>query len=402
MNVDALARVRDYPARTTHLLVGLMTGTSADAVDAALVRVVDSDSGGVPEVLAYRETPLDRDLRREVLELAAADVVPPERLMRLDAALGERYAIAVIELLSGAGVSPGDVDAIGSHGQTVRHLPRHHGLKSALTLQIGSAAVLAERTGITVVSDFRTRDTAAGGEGAPLVPLVDWWLFRSDAEPRLLLNVGGMANLTYLPQRAEVGDVLAFDTGPGNAVIDALVALQTAGAETYDAGGARARRGSASAALVEELLADPFFDLAPPRSTGREHFGETYAAKLMELSTAMGLEPDDVIATATELTAAAIERGVTRFVLPRGPVSGVYVSGGGARNPVLMEMLSRRLTPARVQPLSALGYEPTAKEAMAFALLAHRTLSGLPGNVTGATGAKHPVVLGHITPGGAA
>ncbi len=399
---DALSRLRDYRSRDSHLLVGLMTGTSADAVDAALVRVVDADPEKAPEVVAYRETALDRELRREVLDLAAADVVPPERLMRLDAALGERYAAAVLELLDGAGVAPAEVDAIGSHGQTVRHLPRHQGLRNALTLQIGSAAVLAERTSITVVSDFRTRDTAAGGEGAPLVPLIDWWLFRSESEARLLLNVGGMANVTYLPKGASIENVLAFDVGPGNAVIDALVALQTAHAEHYDLGGARARRGSASAGLVEELLADPFFEMAPPRSTGREHFGEGYAAKLAELSTAMGLGDDDVIATATELTAAAVERGVKRFVLPRGPVTAVYVSGGGARNPVLMASLARRLGPARVQPLSVLGFEPAAKEALAFALLAHRTLCGLPGNVTGATGAAHPVVLGHITPGGSA
>jgi anhydro-N-acetylmuramic acid kinase len=378
-----------------------MTGTSADAVDAALVRLVDPGPG-LPEVVAYRETPLDRELRREVLDIATADMVPPERLMRLDAALGERYAAAVLELLAGAGVAPADVDAIGSHGQTVRHLPRHQGLRSALTLQIGSAAVLAERTGIAVVSDFRTRDTAAGGEGAPLVPLIDWWLFRSDAEARLLLNVGGMANVTYLPKGAAIEDVLAFDVGPGNAVIDALVTQQTSGGEHYDEGGARARRGAASRAIIEELLADPFFELVPPRSTGREHFGEGYAHKLTELSTAMGLGDDDVVATATELTAAAVERGVTRFVLPRGPVTAVYVSGGGALNPALMSSLSRRLAPARVQPLSVLGFDPAAKEALAFALLAHRTLCGLPGNVTGATGAMHPVVLGHITPGGPA
>ena len=396
---DALARVRDYLTRPSHLLVGLMTGTSADAVDAALVRVTGSDAGATPEVIAYRETPLDRGLRREVLELAAAEMVPPERLMRLDAALGERFATAVLELLAAAGVESAEVDAIGSHGQTVRHLPRHRSPGGALSLQIGSAAVLAERTGIAVVSDFRTRDTAAGGEGAPLVPLIDWWLFRSDAEARLLLNVGGMANLTYLPRAASLGDVLAFDSGPGNAVIDALVSSQTAGLEMFDAGGARAARGIASMGLIEELLADPFFDLAPPRSTGREHFGEQYASKLAELGAAMGLGAEDVVATATELTAAAIERGIVRFVLPRGPVTGVYVSGGGARNPALMSALARRLSPARVQPLSVLGFEPAAKEALAFALLAHRTLCGLPGSVIGATGASHPVVLGHITPG---
>ena len=398
---DALSRVRDYRDRDPHVLVGLMTGTSADAIDAVLLRIAN-DAHAQPEVLAFTETPLDAELRAEVLAVATAELVPPERLMRLDATLGERYAVAVLDLLARAGVSPADVDAIGSHGQTVRHLPRATTGGRALTLQLGSAAVLAERTGIDVVSDFRTRDTAAGGEGAPLVPLVDWQVFRSDDEGRLLLNIGGMANLTYLPAGGGLEDVVAFDTGPGNVLIDALVALETAGTEAFDQGGLRAGRGTASEALVEELLADPFFELAPPRSTGREHFGDAYAVKLFELAGSMGLGPDDIVATATELTAAAIERAVAQFVLPRGDVSAVYVSGGGARNATLMLALARRLARARVEPLSALGFDPAAKEAMAFALLAHRTLSGLPGNVTGATGAGHPVVLGHITPGGRA
>jgi anhydro-N-acetylmuramic acid kinase len=404
-SADELAGLRGYRARASHLLVGLMTGTSADAIDAALVRVeAGGETGGEPvaTVVAYEESALEPELRREVLELASADVVPPERLMRLDAALGERYAAAVLELLAAAGVRTDEVDAIGSHGQTVRHLPRHRGLGTALTLQVGSAAVLAERTGIAVVSDFRTRDTAAGGEGAPLVPLVDWWLFRSMTESRLLLNVGGMANLTYLPRGAGLDVVLAFDTGPGNAVIDAIVERQSSGRETFDADGQRARRGTVSSALVEELMADPFFDQPPPRSTGREHFGARYATKLAEVAAGMGLGADDTVATATELTAASIERGVARFVRPRGGVDAVYVSGGGARNAALMEALARRLAPASVRSLSVLGFEPAAKEAMAFALLAHRTLSGLAGNVVGATGAAHPVVLGHITPGGGA
>ena len=402
---DALAGLRGYRARASHLLVGLMTGTSADAIDAALVRVDGTggaDAATLPTVVAYRETPLDPRMRREVLELAAAEVVAPERLMRLDAALGECYAAAVLELLVETGVPPAAIDAIGSHGQTVRHVPRQHGLGTALTLQIGSAAVLAERTGIDVVSDFRTRDTAAGGEGAPLVPLVDWWLFRSATESRVLLNVGGMANLTYLPREAGLDQVVAFDTGPGNAVIDALVTRLTSGRESFDEGGRRAQRGAASAALIEELLADPFFDLPPPRSTGREHFGAGYAATLADLAAGLRLSPDDCVATATELTAASIERGIARFVRPRGVVDAVYVSGGGASNTALLEALARRLAPATVRTLSELGFEPAAKEAMAFALLAHRTMCGLPGSVVGATGAVHPVVLGHITPGGGA
>jgi len=401
MNRDGLAVVRAYRDQPEHLLVGLMTGTSADAVDAALVRVRGLGLDTSHELVGYRETVLEPELRREVLDVASAAALAPERLMRLDAALGERYAAAVFELLGAHGVEPGAVTAVGSHGQTVRHLPRHNASGPALTLQLGSAAVLAERTGIAVVSNFRVRDTAAGGEGAPLVPIADAWLFRSSAESRVLLNLGGMANVTYLPRGGDPGQIVAFDTGPGNAVIDALVSIVSDGAERHDAGGARASRGRADEALVAELLADPFFALAPPRSTGRERFGQRYAETLLELGRGMGLSDDDVIATAVELTAASAAGAVEQFVAPRAGVDAVYASGGGVMNAALMSALARRLAPAPLHALEVLGVPPQAKEALAFAFLAHLTLSGLPGNVPAATGARRPVVLGQITPGGA-
>ena len=395
---DALALLRDYRAREEHLVVGLMTGTSADAVDAALVRLRGLGSETRHTLVAYRETPLESPLRREILEVAGAASLPPERLMKLDAALGERYAAAVFELLAEAGADPRAVAAIGSHGQTVRHLPRANG-SAALTLQLGSAAILAERTGIAVVSNFRVRDAAAGGEGAPLVPLADWWLFGSASESRVLLNLGGMANVTYLPRKATLDQVLAFDTGPGNAVLDALVSLGSGGAKRHDAGGERAARGKVSEPLLDELLADPFFAQPPPRSTGRERFGEHYAITLQKLGHSMGLADDDLLATGVELTAAAVAMAIERFLAPRGGVDAVYASGGGVANSALMRAIARRVAPVRFARLDVLGVPPSAKEALAFAFLAHLTLSGLPGNVPGATGAAHPVVLGTITPG---
>jgi len=263
------------------------------------------------------------------------------------------------------------------------------------------AAVLAERTGISVVSNFRAGDTAAGGEGAPLVPLVDWWLFRSDRESRVMLNLGGMANITHLPQSATPDQVVAFDTGPGNAVLDALSRQLSSGARHFDQDGAAAARGTPSEALLSELLADPFFAQPPPRSTGRERFGERYAAQLAELGSGMGLGDDDLLATAVELTSASIAGAIERFLVPLGPIEAVFVSGGGVRNQALMRSLERRLLPARVRSLETLGVAPESKEALAFAFLAHQTLCGLPGNVPGATGAQHPVVLGQITAGGA-
>lgn len=395
---DALRGVREYRGRDEHWIVGLMTGTSADAVDAALVSFRGFGAETSHRLEAYREAPLEVALRREILEVAAAEALPPERLMRLHAALGERYATAVLELLAEAGRDPEAVDAVGLHGQTVRHMPRPAGGGPALTLQLGSAAIVAERTGITVVSGFRARDTAAGGEGAPLVPLADWWLFRSRDESRVMLNLGGIANLTYLPRGAGLEDVLALDTGPGNVVLDGLMSSRADGAAAFDAGGRCAARGRASEPLLRELLDDPFFRRPPPRSTGRERFGAAFVENLRGRGRALGLSEDDLLATAVELTAAAVADAVARFAAPRG-VDAVYASGGGVRNGTLMEAIARQLGPTRVATTAELGLIEDGKEALAFAFLAHQTLAGLPGNVPGATGAARAVVLGEITPG---
>lgn len=396
--MDGLAPVRAYLDQPERLVVGLMTGTSADAVDAALVRFAGAGLDASGEVIAYRERPFGDELRAEVLEVAASTALPLERLMRLDAALGEAYAEAVLELLAQAQVRVADVTAIGSHGQTVRHLPRAANGGRALTLQVGSAAVLAQRTGLTVVSDFRTRDTAAGGEGAPLVPVADWWRFRSADESRVLLNLGGMANVTHLPKGGGLDDVVAFDTGPGNSVIDGLMRAVTGGLAHRDDGGQRAAMGRANEGLLEELLADPFFQAPPPRSTGRERFGDAYAARLRDIGEQLGLSLEDLLATAVELTAVTVADAIGRFLSPRG-VDAVYVSGGGVRNATLMVALRRRLEGLKVRRLDDLGVAAESKEALAFALLAHLTLSGQAGNVRGATGAAATAVLGQITPG---
>jgi len=399
MTRDALSPVREYRTRADRLIVGLMTGTSADAVDAVLVRLKGDGLAAKHEVLAELETPLPDDLRAEVLDISAAKTIEPERLMRLDVALAEAYAEAVRDVVARAGVKLADLTAIGSHGQTVRHLPRSADEGRALTLQLGSPTTLAERTGVTVVSDFRKRDTAAGGEGAPLVPIADFWLFRSEKESRVLLNLGGMANVTWLKKSGSLGDVLAFDTGPGNAVLDGLVRFGTQGLARHDEAGGLAASGRAHEGLLEELLADPFFAMPPPRSTGRERFGEHYADQLMRLGESLGLSLEDTLATAVELTAASIERALREWVTPHGRVDALYASGGGVRNVTLMTALRRRLDGIKVGRLDDLGVSPSIKEALAFAFLAHLTLSGEPGNVPGATGARHPAVLGVITPG---
>ena len=374
-----------------------MTGTSADAVDAALVRFGGLGLETTHAIEAYRETPIEPALRREILEVATAATLPPERMMRLDAALGERYAAAVLELLAESGRAPDEVDAIGMHGQTIRHVPRAAGAGQALTFQLGSAAVLAERTGVAVVSDFRSRDTAAGGEGAPLVPLVDFWLFRSAKQSRVLLNLGGMANLTYLPGDGAIEGVVGLDTGPGNVLLDLLMSMRPEPAP-FDEGGRAAARGRVAESLVAARLADAFFAAPPPRSTGRERFGRAYAEALRTEGLAAGLSEDDVMATAVALTAEAVADAVRRFLAPRG-VDAVYSSGGGVRNAALMRSLAERLAPIPVSTTDSLGVAASGKEALAFAFLAHQTLGGLPGNVPGATGAARTAVLGHVTPG---
>jgi len=396
---DGLLVIRDYPDRTNALVIGVMTGTSADAVDTALVRFEGAGPDARPRLIAYRETPLDPALRREVLEIAAAPRIEPERLMRLDVALGELYAASVLELLAVSAVDPATIAGVGLHGQTIRHVPRAEGDGQAMSWQLGSAAILAERTGLVVVSDFRSADTAAGGEGAPLVPLVDWWLFRSSEEDRVLLNLGGIANLTWLPRGGALERVLAFDTGPGNAVIDAIAGRMSGGSHAYDVDGRLAAGGRANDALLAELMTDEYFTRTPPRSTGRERFGAAYADHVLARARALSLTPADAIATATELTATAVADALERFVTPRGAVGAIYGSGGGMKNPTLVAALERRLAPAPLRALETLGVESDGKEALAFAALAHRTLCGAAGNVPAATGAAHPAVLGRITPG---
>ena len=379
-------------------VVGLMSGTSLDGIDAALIEIGDGKGGGDAvawRLIAFDTLPYPRDRREEIhaaiLEGDAA------HLSRVHARLGEWFAEAVLRVCRAAGVSLRDVDLVGSHGQTVWHQPPREGERGS-TLQLGCPATIAERTGIDVVSDFRARDMAAGGEGAPLVPWVDRLLFQTD-HVRILQNIGGMANLTRLPPSGTEEPLVAFDTGPGNALIDTAVELATNGEYTFDAEGAWARLGTIDDALLADLLADPYFRRPPPKSTGREAFGRTYVQTLIERSRPADRQAwADFIATLTALTAATIADAVRRWADP-GPRGEVLVSGGGGRNPALVDMLRARLDPVPVRTGDALGFPPEAKEAIAFAVLAWAHLTGRDGNVPEVTGASGARVLGSFTPG---
>jgi anhydro-N-acetylmuramic acid kinase len=377
------------------LVIGLMSGTSLDGVDAALVRFEGGPRDVAWSLVAFRSLTYTAAQREEIhhaiLRGGAA------ALCRLHARLGEWFAAAALDLCAAAAVSPRDVALIGSHGQTVSHEPRS-GEQRGATLQLGCAATIAERTRIAVVHDFRMRDVAAGGQGAPLVPWADRVLFAATDRARVLVNIGGMANLTRVGPRGSDDPVLAFDTGPGNVLIDAAVELATGGAATFDRDGARAVAGTVRSDLLDALVEHPFFAQPPPKSTGREQFGRPFVQNLVQrLAPATDQEWADLIATLTALTARSIADAIRRWVLPRG-ADEVIVTGGGASNPTLMRWLADAIAPLPVQPGSAVGIDPDAKEAIAFAALAWAHVMKLPGNVPEATGSSGPRVLGSFTP----
>ncbi len=390
MAADPLARLLALREVTPRRIVGLISGTSADGIDAALIEVDGAGESSRVRLLDFATRAYAPSLRARVLAVGEASV--PE-LLRLHYELGEEFtraALAVIEPARRRGLA---IHLIGSHGQTARHHPRAAATGGrAATLQIGEPAVIAERTGLPVVADFRPGDVAAGGEGAPLVPLVDWLLFRVPGRTRACLNIGGIANATVLGDRPE--STRAFDLGPGNMPLDAVVQAWTAGAETFDRDGARATTGRIDPALVRELLAHPFFALPPPKSTGREEFGATFVGPL--LGRFAGREAD-LLRTLTRFVAEGIAAGLRRH--GGQPIAEVVVSGGGARNRTLLADLREALAPMAVRSLDELGLDPDAKEAVAFAVLANETLFGRPGNLPAATGAAGPRVLGKIVLG---
>lgn len=382
-------RLQTLKAKKQRRIVGLMSGTSADGIDAALVEVEGAGPGTRVRVLAFETLALDEGLRQGVFALFGEGTSLDE-LCQLNVALGEAFARAALGVIRVAGLEAAAVDLIGSHGQTVRHLPSG---RPPSTLQIGEPAVIAQHTGIVTIADFRPADMALGGQGAPLVPLVDALLFGHGLRGRAMLNIGGIANATILPAGGEAAQAWAFDLGPGNALIDGAAARFSGGREACDRDGRGAAAGKVNEQVLAGLLAHPFLHLSPPKSTGREQFGAAY---LEELFGRHALEPADWLATLTAFTARSIAQGLGRFALTRTAVDEVWVSGGGAHNPVLMAQLRADLPGMKVGALDELGISVDAKEAVAFAVLANETLMERPGNLPAATGARRPAVLGKI------
>ncbi|GAP13745.1 N-acetylmuramic acid 6-phosphate etherase [Longilinea arvoryzae] len=375
------------------IVIGLMSGTSADGIDAAVVELLGAPPRLEWHVLGYSHFAHAPELREEIFACFRPETGSVDRLCSLNFALGEAFASAAIEAAQQAGLSMQQVDLIGSHGQTLWHIPTG---KQASTLQLGEPAVIAERTGRPVVSNFRTRDMAAGGQGAPLVAYVDRILLTHPENRRAVQNIGGIANVTYLPKPGDGQSAFAFDTGPGNMLIDALAARVSGGRLACDVDGKLAASGKVHAGLLAELMETAYLHQAPPKTTGRELFGHTFADIVWTRAEALGLSAEDRLATVTAFTAESIARAYADF-LPAQP-DEVILSGGGALNPTLVSMLARRVAPARVLTSDELGLQAEAKEAVAFAVLAYESWHNRPGNLPEATGARQSVILGNFTP----
>ena len=393
------------------LCLGLISGTSADGIDAALVRIRGAGAGAALDLLAFASPPYPEDVRAEVLALPEHPAQAVARLCSLNVRVGECFAAVARDLCRDAGVEPSALHVVGSHGQTVWHQPGPDPDlpgSVASTLQIGEPAVIAARLGCRVVGNFRSADMAAGGQGAPLVPYYDWVVLRHPERSRAVQNIGGIGNVTALPANAAIDAVRAFDTGPGNMVIDGVLTLLTNGAATFDRDGALAAAGTIDRGLLDRLLADDYLGQPPPKTTGRERYGLPYCRDLLArariragiLAPAAGTGDDerqralDLLATVTALTARSIADAYQRW-LP--PLDEILVGGGGSRNPTLMAMLRDAVAPIPVSTLDDHGIDGRAKEAIAFALMAHDALLGLPTNVPGATGASRAVPLGQLT-----
>jgi anhydro-N-acetylmuramic acid kinase len=384
------------------LVIGLMSGTSADGVDAALVQIDGSAQATRIRLHAFHTSPFSERMREAILAASNPQIGTVDLLCRLNVALGEVFAEAALEVARRAGISISAVDLIGSHGQTVQHLPEPSlccGYPIRATLQLGEPSVIAERTGVTTVADFRPRDMAAGGEGAPLAPYVHYLLFGEAQHSRIIHNIGGISNITILPAGGKLTDVLAFDTGPGNMPIDGAVDRLTQGRETFDQDGIRARRGQVHQFLVEELLAHPFLTRHPPKSTGREAFGAAFLDQVFARGMELGVLGDDLIATLTAFTAATMADAYRRFVFTRLSQVESVLCGGGNRNPTLMTWLRRELPDVKWRLCDDFGISADALEAVTFAVLAYATVCGQATNVPTATGAQQPVLLGKVVPG---
>lgn len=383
----------------SRLVIGLMSGTSLDGIDAVLLRVKGHGTSVRFRQLAYLEKRFPVGVRSMLLRNSVPGTSRVDEIALLNVLLAHLYADAARAVARKGGVSLSRVDLIGSHGQTIQHLPRPRrmfGKTIRATLQIGNPSVLSALTGVTTVGDFRLADMAVGGQGAPLVPYLDWLIFRSVSKNRLLLNIGGIANVTALPRSCKTDNVVAFDTGPGNMVVDGLMGRLFG--TPYDRNGETARRGSVVHDLLRWMIRNPYLRRKPPKSTGREEFGEGFVDGV--LARAKGRRKEDIVATASFFTGFAVFEGYRRFIEKSMRVDELLVSGGGARNGYLMKLLRTYFGDGKVRRLDSLGISSDAKEAICFGILASEAIHGVATNIPSVTGARKKLVLGTVCPPG--
>lgn len=383
-------------------VVGMMSGTSVDGVDAALVEISGTDSEPKVKLLAFENKPYPPQVREKIFSLFTPANATVDKVGYMNFLLGEIYAKSALSVIEKAGMKPEEIDVIGSHGQTIWHAPipeSPDGIPVAYTVQIGEGSVIAERTGILTVSDFRVADMAAGGQGAPLVPFSEYLLYRREKETILLQNIGGIGNMTVMPAGAKPRDVFAFDTGPGNMIIDAVISAVTGGEKTYDAGGETAAKGKVCNALLDILKEEPYYRQPLPKTTGREHFGVQYTEKILSWWKENPIPVEDLLATVTDLTAYSIADAYERYVLPKYRASEIIVGGGGSYNATLLRFMKERFAPhgVAVRTQEDLGLSSDAKEAVAFALMADCCMRGKANTLPSVTGAEHPAVMGKIS-----
>lgn len=380
-------------------VVGLMSGTSLDGIDTALTDISEISSNDFDvKVINFINTPYDNITRKKILECCDPKTGSVDKICRLNFELGELFAKSVEKIASLTNIKLSNIELIGSHGQTIYHDVENDYVSS---LQIGEAGVIAQRTGITTISNFRARDIAAGGQGAPLVPYVDYILFKSNQYNRVLQNIGGIGNYTYIPKNAKIEDIQGTDTGPGNMLIDGVIQILTNGEKTFDKDGEMAIKGTVSIELLNELKKHPFISKKAPKTTGREAFGLNYAREIVNIGKKLHLSNEDIIATVTNFTAFTIIDAYQRFI--GNEIDQIIISGGGSYNPTLILMIKSYVKMLLgenvvVMTLEQLGYSSDAKEAVAFAILAYQTFKRRCNNVPQITGAKYSVILGDVTP----
>jgi anhydro-N-acetylmuramic acid kinase len=384
-------------------VIGMMSGTSADGIDAALVRIEGAPPAISAKFEAHFHAAYPARTREAILKFANGAVGAAGEISALNFLIGEEFAHAALAACKSWGVGAGEIELIGSHGQTIYHngsggRGAQRG-EVASTLQIGEPSVIAARTGVTTIGDFRPADMAAGGQGAPLVPFVDYLLYRDMTRGRMALNIGGIANVTVIPAVARPEDVFAFDTGPGNMIVDALVERATRGRQRFDSDARMALAGKTIPELLKKLMREPYLRKAPPKTAGREQFGREFAEGLIAWGKKHRAKKEDLIRTAAVFTSLSIADALKRFVQPRTRVEELILSGGGAKNPFIVAELAMALPGMEIISSSRLGVPEEAKEAFAFAVLAYEAFHGRTNNLPRATGARRAVVMGKMVRG---